>query len=189
MTHRKHNQRTAPTSPSNIWMVWPRPWLAGPFAPQTKKAPGAGRWALGVGITQPAGFRELREMRPAAGSRRSIRSRNFRSVWVTSAWGSWLGFWRGGGRTFTSVIAVGPLAPAMSDPIDFQSRSFYPTGLVRETTHGAVGSEEGWKLVFLTLQTDRQDSAKANSAHASSCFPLLFVSDVCITPTKYPTTA
>ena len=59
--------------------LWPRPWLAGPFAPHKK---GSGRWALGVVITQPAGFRELREVRPAAGSRRSIRSQNLRSLRV-----------------------------------------------------------------------------------------------------------
>src|SRR6266702_112928 len=49
-----------------------------------------------------------------------------------SAWGSSLGFWRGGGRTFTSVIAVGHLflAPVMSDPIVLRSRSFYLTELV-----------------------------------------------------------
>jgi hypothetical protein len=53
------------------------PAVGGPICASHKK--GSGRWALGVGITQPAGFRELREVRPAAGSRRSIRSRNLRS--------------------------------------------------------------------------------------------------------------
>ncbi|KAH9007599.1 hypothetical protein EDB83DRAFT_2323681 [Lactarius deliciosus] len=242
MTHRKHNQRTARRAQaifgcSRRQLIFDvalarvsslsycarfglaRGWRAHLRLRQKRlRALGAGRWALAS--TQPAGFRELRGVRPAAGSRRSIRSRNFRSI--LGGYAAKEAKERERRRTearlppppsrLTPVatrVEGKPVRKVQTPRATLVARRAAAGGrcrsfgggipllgrirnqdiltltarrdnvmVVRETTHGAVASEEGWKLVFLTLQTDRQDSAKANSAHASSCFPLLFLPEI-----------